>query len=166
MGMSVGGGGMRKVKADINITPLVDVVLVLLIIFMVLVPIMMRQVVLEVPRKIDDNEVVTPDQAKVLQVKVQGVEGQTLVFNDGDNETSIPATELVNKLKPLLDAKKTEKVVFVDFEDNVSWKAVITTMDRIRGLATARNDKGDFNWDEIKVALKVREETDESGASQ
>jgi len=61
MGMSAGGGSNKSVKAEINITPLVDVVLVLLIIFMVLVPIMMRQVVLEVPRKIQDDEVVTPD---------------------------------------------------------------------------------------------------------
>jgi biopolymer transport protein ExbD len=157
MGMNVGGGN-RQVKSDINITPLVDVVLVLLIIFMVLVPIMMRQVVLEVPRKIQEDEVITPDQAKVLSVLVQGTEGQTIVFNDGDNESSIPATELATKLKPLLDAKKTEKIVFVDFEDNVEWKAVIVTMDRIRGLATALNEKGERNWDEIKVALKLREE--------
>jgi biopolymer transport protein ExbD len=157
MGMSV-GSSPRKVKSDINITPLVDVVLVLLIIFMVLVPIMMRQVVLEVPRKIQDDEVITPDQAKVITVLVQGTEGQTIVFNDGDNEASIPAGELATKLKPLLDAKKTEKIVFVDFEDNVEWKAVISTMDRIRGLATARNEKGEINWDEVKVALKLREE--------
>ena len=157
MGMGTGGGN-RVVKSDINITPLVDVVLVLLIIFMVLVPIMMRQVVLEVPRKIQDDEVITPDQAKAITVLVQGTEGQTIVFNDGDNEVSIPAGELATKLKPLLDAKKTEKIVFVDFEDNVEWKAVISTMDRIRGLATARNEKGEPNWDEVKVALKLREE--------
>jgi biopolymer transport protein TolR len=160
MGMSVGGGS-RNVKSDINITPLVDVVLVLLIIFMVLVPIMMRQVVLEVPRKIDPDEVVTPDQAKVITVTVQGVDGQTIVFNDGDNDVTIKDIELATKLKPLLDAKKTEKVVFVDFEDNVSWKAVISTMDRIRGLAVKRNEKGEIDWDEIKVALKLREEKQE-----
>jgi len=158
MGMGGSSGGNRIIKSDINITPLVDVVLVLLIIFMVLVPIMMRQVVLEVPRKIQEDEVITPDQAKVLSVLVQGTEGQTIVFNDGDNDVSIPATELATRLKPLLDAKKTEKIVFVDFEDSVSWKAVISTMDRVRGLATARNEKGELNWDEVKVALKLREE--------
>ena len=40
---------------EINITPLVDVVLVLLIIFLVTMPIMMKQVTLEVPRKADTN---------------------------------------------------------------------------------------------------------------
>jgi biopolymer transport protein ExbD len=155
MGMSVGGGN-RAVRAEINITPLVDVVLVLLIIFMVLVPVMMRQVVLEVPRKINEDEVVTPEQAKTLSVLVKN--DLSIVFNDGDKEVVVPAIELATTLKPLLDAKKTEKVVFVDFEDNVPWKEVITIMDTIRGLAVARNEKGDINWDEVKVALKLREE--------
>lgn len=155
MGMSVGGNS-RSVKADINITPLVDVVLVLLIIFMVLVPIMMRQVVLEVPRKIADDEVVTPDQAKTLSLLVKN--DMTVVFNDGDKDTSMSAIELATTLKPLLDAKKTEKVVFVDFEDQVAWKEVISIMDTVRGLAIARNEKGEIDWDEVKVALKLRPE--------
>jgi len=128
---------------------------VLLIIFMVLVPIMMRQVVLEVPRKILDDEVVTPDQAKTLSILVKN--DMSIVFNDGDKDISMRAIELATTLKPLLDAKKTEKVVFVDFEDNVPWKEVISIMDTVRGLAIARNDKGDLDWDEIKVALKLRE---------
>jgi biopolymer transport protein ExbD len=154
MGMNVGGGG-RSVRAEINITPLVDVVLVLLIIFMVLVPIMMRQVVLDVPRKLNDNEVVTPDQAKVLSVLVKN--DLSIVFNDGDKDVTLAFTDLATSLKPLLDAKKTEKVVFVDFEDQVPWKEVITAMDTVRGLAVAQTQKGTTDWDEIKVALKLRE---------
>ena len=154
MGMNVGGNA-RGVKSEINITPLVDVVLVLLIIFMVLVPIMMRQVVLDVPRKLNDNEVVTPDQAKVLSVLVKN--DLSIVFNDGDKDTTLAATELATGLKPLLDAKKTEKVVFVDFEDQVPWREVIVVMDTVRGLAVAQTQKGTTDWDEIKVALKLRE---------
>ena len=155
MGMNVSSGGTRVIKSDINITPLVDVVLVLLIIFMVLVPIMMRQVVLDVPRKIEENEFVTPDQAKQLSVLVKN--DLSIVFNDGDKETTMQAVDLATTMRPLLEAKKTEKVVFVDFEDGVPWKEVITIMDTIRGLAIARNEKGGIDWDEIKVALKLRE---------
>jgi biopolymer transport protein ExbD len=154
MGMNVGGNS-RGVKAEINITPLVDVVLVLLIIFMVLVPIMMRQVVLDVPRKLNDNEVVTPDQAKVLSVLVKN--DLSIVFNDGDKDTTVSSVDLAASLRPLLDAKKTEKVVFVDFEDQVPWKEVIVVMDTVRGLAVALTQKGTKDWDEIKVALKLRE---------
>ena len=45
-----------------------------------------------------------------------------------------------------------ERVVFVDFEDTVSWGQVIATMDSVRSLAA------DVNHDEVKVALKVKEE--------
>jgi biopolymer transport protein ExbD len=154
MGMNVGGNS-RGVKSEINITPLVDVVLVLLIIFMVLVPIMMRQVVLDVPRKLNDNEVVAPDQAKVLSVLVKN--DLSIVFNDGDKDTTLSSVDLATSLKPLLDAKKTEKVVFVDFEDQVPWREVIVVMDTVRGLAVAQTQKGTTDWDEIKVALKLRE---------
>ena len=153
MGMNVGGNS-RSVKADINITPLVDVVLVLLIIFMVLVPIMMRQVVLDVPRKLNENEVVSAD-TKSLTVLVKN--DLSIVFNDGDKETTMAAIDLATTLKPLLAAKKTEKVVFVDFEDGVPWRDVISVMDTVRGLAIAQTQKGTTDWDEIKVALKLRE---------
>jgi biopolymer transport protein TolR len=155
MGMSV-GGGTRAVKSEINITPLVDVVLVLLIIFMVLVPIMMRQVVLEVPRKIQQDEVVTLDQAKTLTVTVKN--DLSINLNDGEKDQVVTLVDLAVTLKPVLDAKKTEKVIFVDFENSVPWKEVIAIMDTLRGLAVARNDKGEIDWDEIKVALKLRED--------
>ena len=56
MGMNVGGGGARSHKSDINVTPLVDIVLVLLIIFIVLTPVMMHQITIEVPRKLTSQE--------------------------------------------------------------------------------------------------------------
>ena len=55
MGISTGGSKGRQ-RSEINVTPLVDVVLVLLIIFLVTMPIMMKQVSLDVPRKLNENE--------------------------------------------------------------------------------------------------------------
>ena len=49
MGMSVGGGGEGSVMAEINVTPLVDVMLVLLIIFMITAPLMSHKVQVELP---------------------------------------------------------------------------------------------------------------------
>src|SRR5215211_5615323 len=52
MGFEVGGsGGKHKVRPTMNVTPLVDVVLVLLIIFMVIAPMMVKQFWLHVPKK-------------------------------------------------------------------------------------------------------------------
>ena len=50
MGMS-SGGNKNSVQSEINVTPLIDVLLVLLIIFLVVMPIMMKMETLQVPRK-------------------------------------------------------------------------------------------------------------------
>ena len=57
------GGGRGGVRSDINITPLVDVVLVLLIIFMVMTPLLLKQLDIKVPEKAQDVEVVPPSAA-------------------------------------------------------------------------------------------------------
>ena len=146
MGMSVGGGGGHGPKSDINVTPLVDVVLVMLIIFLLTTPIMMRQITIEVPRKLDDNEdpTVASKQISVL-VKADG----TAVITQGQEDTNIPLVELAQKLKPMIAARVTEKVVFVDFEDEVNYRACVEAMDTIKGVGAE------------KVALKVRDESEQ-----
>jgi biopolymer transport protein TolR len=156
MGMSAGGGKKGAVQSDINVTPLIDVLLVLLIIFMVVMPIMMKMETLEVPRKIQDNEEPDPNAVQ-LTVKF-GLNstgaGGTVVFNDGEKDATLPFTDLTNTLQPKLAGLKsgTDKVVFVDFDDNVKWGDVVHGMDTIRSIAT------DIDHDEIKVALKVKED--------
>jgi biopolymer transport protein TolR len=150
MGMSSGNksGG---VQSDINVTPLIDVLLVLLIIFLVVMPIMMKMETLNIPRDLESDEMPDPN-ASLLTVKVK-VDG-SMVFDENGKESPITAADLLRTLRPKLEAMKsgTEKVVFVDFEDEVQWNAVVGTMDTIRSLAT------DVNRDEIKVALKLREQ--------
>jgi len=146
MGMNV-GGSQGGVRSEINITPLVDVVLVLLIIFLVTMPILMKRVTLEVPRKITDIEEAPTGKTITVLVKAD----MSVVVNDGTKDVSIQATDLATTLKPLLDEKKTEKIIFVDFEDPVAWGETVSMMDTIRSLAT------DSNHDEVKVALKLRE---------
>ena len=67
MGMSTGGSGDKKaVSSEINVTPLIDVLLVLLIIFLVVMPIMMKMETLQVPRKLDDqNEMPDPNASQL-----------------------------------------------------------------------------------------------------
>jgi biopolymer transport protein TolR len=147
MGMQVGGKG--GVKNDINVTPLIDVVLVLLIIFLVTMPIMMRTITLEVPRKITDMEDPT---AASKQISVLVKADLSIVINDGSKDTEVPGTDLAKTLRPMLDEKKTDKIVFVDFEDPVPWGEVVTMMDTVRSLAE------DENHDDVKVALKLKDD--------
>ena len=154
MGMSTGGGGKGSVQSEINVTPLIDVLLVLLIIFLVVMPIMMKMETLQVPRKLND-EIEMPDpNSSQLTIKV--TKDLKYFFNDGSSEqdTPIPGTDIAKTLRPKLEAMNiaNDKVVFVQFEEEVPWGEVVMTMDTIRSLAS------DVNHDEIKVALKVKEE--------
>ena len=152
MGMSTGSGNKDGVHSDINVTPLIDVLLVLLIIFLVVMPIMMKMETLEIPRKINDQEAPDPN-ASMLTVKVKT--SGDIVFTDNDKESSIAAADLLRALRPKLEAaaaRGAERVIFVDFDDQVPWGTVVSTMDSIRSLAT------DVNHDDVKVALKLKED--------
>src|SRR5262245_26306363 len=149
MGFDV-GGGRGGVKRDINITPLVDVVLVLLIFFMIAVPILMRQVVVDVPE--DSDDVAPPGPQLVAKVKSE----LSVELDDGDRTQTVVATELATSLRPILDARRTDKLVFVDFDDSVPWDDVISIIGTIRSLSTRRGDDGRLDYDEVKVAVRTR----------
>lgn len=148
MGFSQGGG--QGAKSDINVTPLVDVVLVLLIIFLVAMPVVMKEIDVEVPKKIDDppDTVVVPDQITVEITKGGGV----LL-----NGVEINRVDLAGKLRDRLEHKR-EKVVFVDFDELTRYGDVVSIMDTCRGAAWQEScrEKPD---DCVKVALKLKEET-------
>ena len=150
MGMST-GGAKGGVQSEINVTPLIDVLLVLLIIFLVVMPIMMKMETLEVPRKLGPEQMI---DSATIQLTIAVKNDGSFVFNDGDRDQPIALTDIARTLRGKLEGMHsgTDKVVFVDFEDKVGWKDVVTTMDTIRSLAA------DVNHDEIKVALKVKDD--------
>jgi biopolymer transport protein ExbD len=159
MGMST-GGGKGSVQSDINVTPLIDVLLVLLIIFLVVMPIMMKMETLQVPRSINDQTEQPDPDSSMLTLKVAA--DMSISYTDGvnPNPRTLQRAEIQATLRPKLDSMaKEKKVVFVDFEDGVPWKDVVATMDEIRAMAA------DVNHDDIKVALKIRK-PEPSGASQ
>ncbi len=133
-----GGGGLKSAKSDINVTPLVDVVLVLLIIFLVAMPIVMKEIEIDVPRKIDEpqEQMVFPDQITVEITKGGGV----LL-----NGVQIDRVDLATKLRDRLEHKR-EKVVFVDFDENTRYGDAVSVMDTAKGAGA------------ITVALKMRDE--------
>src|SRR6185312_8382013 len=150
MGLSSESGDKRAVQSAINVTPLIDVLLVLLIIFLVVMPIMTKVETLEVPRKLEDGFAIGDQSQLTLHVK----NDLSIGFNDGSSDTDMPilAVDIASTLRPKLEAMNaaTEKVVFVHFEDAVPWSEVVGTMDTIRSLGA------DANHDDIKVALQVQ----------
>ena len=149
MGISA-GGNRNGVRSELNVTPLVDVVLVLLIIFMVSMPILLKHITVEVPRKLDANEVSATSSQIVLLGKADG----TVDIDDGTGARAVNRTDLAKSLRPMIDAIKTERVVFVDFEDELQYNEVVSIMDTVKGLG---KDASGNEPNPVKVALKVRE---------
>src|ERR1700716_4512197 len=133
MAGSSGGGGRgrrRAVMAEINVTPMVDVMLVLLIIFMVSAPLLTVGVPLDLPQT----------QAKSLE---QDKEPLTVSVNTKGavylQNTEIPLEELVPKLKAITDARGgAEERIFVRGDRQGDYGAVMKVMGRISAAGFRR----------------------------
>lgn len=122
MGMSAGGG--KGAKSDINVTPLVDVCLVLLIIFMVMVP-----------RNVPEISVRIPPESKVKRQPPKTDE--TLVVGmteDGGlllNRNPIEKEKLGTDITRLLEGRD-KRVVFVDFDDKAKYGDAVEIVDLVK----------------------------------
>ncbi|KFE67694.1 Biopolymer transport protein ExbD/TolR [Hyalangium minutum] len=110
-------------NSDINVTPLVDVVLVLLIIFMVLTPLLEKDIEVRVPETEVENTPPETNDQLVVQLTEQGA----IKIN---SETVGGQEDYVNRLKRVLAAKpRDERVVFFMAEDKANYGALIVVMD-------------------------------------
>ena len=124
MAMDV-GGGRKGVRADINVTPLIDVVLVLLIIFMVLVPSMLKELTANIPRKDESN---TPPDPSASPVVVEYTAKGELSLNQEPVAPEALAEKVAEKIK-----YKSQKVVFFKIDDDAPYGDAIRFMDIGRG---------------------------------
>jgi biopolymer transport protein ExbD len=123
--MAFGGSGGAGVRSDINITPLVDVVLVLLIIFMVMTPSLLKEMDLTVPEKAD-VQMAAPTASDQLVVSVSR-EGRIAI-----NREPIVESALIGRIHDLM-AARTDKLVFFDIDDDANYGDVMHIMDVCRG---------------------------------
>lgn len=113
-------------SSDINITPLVDVVLVLLIIFMVVTPLLEKDIGVTVPstEKVEQVEEVPPDQL-VVRVAANGD------FSVNDTPTTREAyVETVGKI--VKKKPPNQRILFVIADDGVEYKHVVAALDGAR----------------------------------
>lgn len=127
MGMSAPSGSSKKgdVTPVMNVTPLVDVVLVLLIIFMVVTPLLTKQLWLNVPKrdeKAKEEPPPRPDDDKAVVITVDK-EGTVRI-----NQHIVSRGELKEKLDRIFAARK-EQLVYFDAQDEAPYGVAVEVMD-------------------------------------
>ena len=113
----------RRFMSEINVVPLVDVVLVLLVIFMITAPLLYRGIDIDLPRS--STNTITPTERVVLTVTKQ----QTVFVN----QKEIPLNGLKKALEDL-KARSPEMTVYLRGDENVAYGLVIQVMDVVKGV--------------------------------
>jgi biopolymer transport protein ExbD len=120
------GGAKGGVKSDINVTPLVDVMLVLLIIMMLIAPMLQQGVSLRLPTAAN-----TVDKPESQDQTVISVAANKEIYL---NAKPIREADLAQRLTDLLEGKTT-KIVLIKADEEVEYGAVMAVMDQLRQAA-------------------------------
>ena len=118
----------RGTMSQINVTPLVDVMLVLLVIFMVTAPMMQQGVQVNLP-KTESKSLPAPENTVVVSIERSG----RLSINSAE----LPAGELRTKLSSMF-AGRSKKEVFLKADKDVPYGEVVKTMAEIKGAGIER----------------------------
>jgi len=126
MGMEIGGAS--EYNSEINVTPMVDVMLVLLIIFMIVTPLLQQGVSVNLPR-----DMVSPDQDPDIAKDTSVV----IAIPDNSNfyigKEQFPIDALGDKVKKLMENKTPEKrIVYIKSGVDVDYGRVVQAIDTIR----------------------------------
>ncbi len=121
MAVQLGDGG--GVKSDINVTPLVDVMLVLLIIMMIIAPLLQQGVSLKLPTASNSGE--KPE-----------TQDQTVLAIDSSkryyvNAREVAKNDMQRRIQEVLETK-SQKIVIIKADDDVEYGAVMEAMDALR----------------------------------
>ena len=128
MAFSVGGAKGRP-SGEINVTPLIDIVLVLLIIFMTMTPVMLKELVAKVPQKQTENVPLPPGESTII------------VELDAHDQLSLNGEPLAPEaLGPQVAERlrhDRQRVVFFKIDDDTNYGRAVRIMDICKGAGAA-----------------------------
>ena len=121
MSAGAGGGGLTN---EINVTPMIDVLLVLLIIFMMVVPMARKAIDIQLP---DPNPAVAPANAVSQQIVLEVLPNGAFAVN----KEPLNKDNLTKRLKEIYDPRP-DKLIFIKGDPTVKYQDVIFAMDMAR----------------------------------
>jgi len=124
MSMDV-GGAKGGVKSDINVTPLVDVMLVLLIIMMIVAPLLQKGADVKLP--VATN---TADKPETQDQTVVAIDKNDRYFVNG---LPVARDQLRTKVEEILETKK-ERIILIKADEDAKYAAIMDCMDELRAL--------------------------------
>ena len=119
------GGSDRGLTNEPNVTPMIDVLLVLLIIFMMIIPLSRKAIDVQLP---DPTPTKEPPNAKPDQIVLEVLPGPTFAIN----KAPVDKANLGARLKEIYDPRPV-KIMFIKGDPEVSYQDVIFAMDQARG---------------------------------
>ncbi len=111
--------------ADINVTPMVDVMLVLLIIFMVITPMLSKGISVDMVKTVNPVPMQAADKSDAIIIAVTR-DGKTYL-----NTTQMPAADLPNKVKDML-TNRLDKTCYVRADSRARYEAVVDVVNNLR----------------------------------
>jgi biopolymer transport protein TolR len=140
MGMT-GGGGIGGLQSEINVTPMVDIMLVLLIIFMVVTPFLQQGITVTLPKNLDNPDVdqnIIKENSIVISIPNDGEYylGKQKVNIDmsNDQESNRAFREKIEAMLEPLKNEPERQIVYIKSGVNVSYGTVVNVINEVRKL--------------------------------
>ena len=130
-----GPKGKKNLKAEINVVPFIDVMLVLLIVFMIAAPMMTQGIKVELPKAASEPIESKDDEPITVSVKKDGgyyiQAGSTGEGLAGDKDTARPVHEIQDIVRKILSAKPNT-LVYVQGDRSVSYGVIVELMGKLK----------------------------------
>lgn len=126
--MAMGAGGANKYNSEINVTPMVDIMLVLLIIFMVVTPLLQSGVSVALPKDMNNPEV---DKAIIKESSVViSITADNMYYIGKDKIETIDLKEKVSK--SMEKKKPEERIVYIKSDVGANYGSVVEVINTVR----------------------------------